>query len=185
MSFRFAYSRSAVGFLCALGALGAVGAVGAVGLSGCATTQRGATPEEIVRARAQSGQGATVFANECASCHGQRGEGLASAPAILGAGALPEYPRASTTAADPAMVDPQLLQMRAQTRPAGAPWRDPLRNAQDLYAFTKTHVPKSRAADLKDPDYWAVVSFMLAAQGATLPADLGPGNAPSIPIPKR
>jgi hypothetical protein len=103
----------------------------------------------------------------------------------LGPGALQEYPRASTTASDPALVDPQLLQIRAQTRPAGAPWRDPFRNAQDLYAFTKTHVPKSRAADLKDPDYWAVVSFMLAAQGATLPPDVGPGNGPSIAIPKR
>ncbi len=156
-----------------------------LGLVGCATPQRGATPEDITRARNQTAQGANVFANECASCHGQRGEGLAGAPAILGPGALPEYPRTSTTASDPALVDPQLLQIRAQTRPAGAPWRDPLRNAQDLHAFTKTHEPKSRAADLKDPDYWAVVSFVLAAQGATLPPDLGPGNAASIAIPKR
>jgi hypothetical protein len=172
MSFHFAYPSAGL-ILCGLAWLG------------CASTQLGARPEDLARARDQAGQGATVFANECASCHGQRGEGLASASAILGAGALPEYPRSSGVG-DPTVTDPQLIQIQAQSRPAGAAWRDPFRNAQDLYTFTTTHLPKSHASTLKDSDYWAVVSFVLVAQGASLPpAGLGPANAASLAIPRR
>jgi cytochrome c553 len=153
---------------------------------GCASTQTGATPADLVRAHDQSGPGETMFANECARCHGNRGEGLASAPAILGPGALPEYPRSTGGVGDPSAYDPQMIQIQAQTRPAGAAWRDPFRTAQDLYVFTSRHLPKARAAELKDGDYWAVVSFIVAAQGGNLPAGgIGPANAASIPIPKR
>lgn len=166
--------------------IGAAFAIGGLTLFGCASTPRGATVEEIARARSQTDRGANVFTAECASCHGQRGEGLAAAPAILGPGALPEYPRTSTTAGDPTITDPQLIQIRAQTRPAGAAWRDPFKNALDLHRFTTLHLPKSRAEQLKDADYWAVVSFVLAAQGASLPPEgLGPTSAGSIPIPQR
>jgi mono/diheme cytochrome c family protein len=79
-----------------------------LGWLACARTPLGATVEDIARAQSQSQQGANVYAAECASCHGQRGEGLAAAPAILGPGALPEYPRTSTTAGDPTITDPQL-----------------------------------------------------------------------------
>jgi len=172
MSRRFAYAGPFV--LCGLAWFG------------CATTKLGATPEELSRARDQSAAGAAVFSNECATCHGGRGEGLANATAILGPGALPEYPRDTGGTGDPTLTDPQLIQIQAQTRPAGAAWRDPFRNAQDLYTFTTTHLSKSRAANLKDADYWAVTSFILAAQGVSLPAGgLGPSNAASIPIPKR
>jgi cytochrome c553 len=175
MAFHFAYRKSAArGFI-----------FGGLTWLGCATTQLGAPPEDLSRAREQAGQGATVFANECASCHGQRGEGLANAGAILGSGALPEYPR-SEGVGDPTVTDPQLIQIQAQSRPAGAAWRDPFRNAQDLFTFTLTHLPKSHATALKDGDYWAVVGFMLAVQGAGLPqGGIGPANAASIPIPKR
>jgi cytochrome c553 len=153
---------------------------------GCATTQTGATPADLARAHDQAAQGATTFGNECAKCHGQRGEGVSSIPAILGPGALPEYPRTSGGASDPTLYDPQLIQIQAQSRPAGAAWRDPFRNAQDLYSFTAKHLPKERAAELKEGDYWAVVNFICAVQGATLPpAGIGPANAASVPIPKR
>jgi cytochrome c len=174
MSFHFAQRGVGSGLvLCALAWLG------------CASIPLGATTEDLTRARDQAGQGATIFANECASCHGQRGEGLANAAAILGPGALPEYPRNSGVG-DPTVTDPQLIQIQAQSRPAGAAWRDPFRNAQDLYTFTTTHLPKSHASGLKDGDYWAVVGFLLSAQGASLPqGGIGPSNAASIPIPKR
>ncbi len=172
MPFHFTYVRSLT--LCALTSIG------------CASAKVGATAEDLARAHDQSAQGATVYTNECASCHGARGEGLASAPSILGPGALPEYPHNTGGVGDPTITDPQLIQIQAQTRPAGAPWRDPLRNAQDLYTFTTTHLPKSRASNLKDGDYWAVVSYVLAVQGVSLPTGgIGPSNAASIPIPKR
>ena len=151
----------------------------------CATLPTGATAEDLSRANGQAGPGATVFANECAKCHGQRGEGLGAASPVLGPGALPEYPRAGG-AGDPMLIDPQQIQIQAQTRPAGAAWRDPFRNAQDLYGFTVKHMPKNRADDIKDGDYWALVSFILAVQGATVPpGGINAGNAASIPIPKR
>jgi mono/diheme cytochrome c family protein len=180
---RFAYARSPVGrHGVALAGL----ALGALVGIGCASTKVGATAEDLARAQGSSAPGATVFTNECASCHGQRGEGLASAPAIMGPGTLPEYPHDTGGVGDPTITDPQLIQIQAQTRPAGAAWRDPFRNAQDLYTFTTTHVPKGRVAALKEADYWAVVSFLLAVQGVTPPAGgIGPANAASIPIPKR
>jgi hypothetical protein len=158
---------------------------GLVGL-GCAAAQLGATPAEIAQASGQAENGANIFAKECAKCHGQRGEGVGSAPDVLGPSALPEYPRNAVNSSNPALSDPQMLQIEAQARPAGAAWRDPFRSAQDLFNFTSTHMPKGRASDLKPADHWAVVSFMLAAQGATLPAGgVGPANASSVRIPRR
>src|SRR5262245_3978645 len=101
--------------------------------AGCATTQIGATTEDLTRARAQTEPGATVFGRDCAKCHGQRGEGLAGAPTIMGSTALPEYPRNSGGVNDPTVTDPQLVQIQAYSRPAGAATRDPFRNAQDLH----------------------------------------------------
>ncbi|HEY5283084.1 MAG TPA: c-type cytochrome [Polyangia bacterium] len=153
---------------------------------GCAATQLGATLGELAQARNQADRGATVFAGECAKCHGQRGEGIGGVSDVMGPGALPEFPRDKAASSDPALTDPQLLQIEAQARPAGAAWRDPFRNAQDLYNFTSTQMPKREKGKLKPDDYWAVVNFLLAAQGAVLPAGgVGPANASSIPIPRR
>jgi len=155
-------------------------------LLGCAVTQLGATAADLARAQDQAAPGATTFAGECAKCHGQRGEGLAGAPALLGPGALPEYPRSAGSSGNSTFIDAQQLQIEMQSRPAGAAWRDSFRNAQDLYSFTSTHMPKLHAGELKQGDYWAVVNFLLAAQGASLPAGgIGPANASSIPIPRR
>ncbi len=163
---------------------GALSVCGLVVL-GCAATQLGATPADLAQARGQSAKGANVFASECAKCHGQRGEGIGNTPAVLGPGALPEYPRSTVSSGDPGLNDPQLLQIEAQARPAGAAWRDPFRNAQDLFDFTNTHMPKGRAGAVSPDDNWALVSFMLAVQGASVPAGgIGPANASSIQIPR-
>lgn len=158
----------------------------AVGLSvlGCAATPSGATPVDLARGRSNAAHGAEVFANECARCHGPRGEGLAGAPAILGPGALPVYPRDNASGASFAMSDPEQLQIQQQTRPAGAPSRDPFRNAESLHGYVSTHLPKSRASALQPGDHWAVVTFMLSVQGSNLPADgVTSSNAGSITIP--
>ena len=161
--------------------------LGGVVLLGCAATQlMGASPADLARANDQAAAGATAYAVECAKCHGQRGEGLAGAPPLLGLGALPEFPRNSGGSGDTGFIDAQQLQIEMQARPAGAAWRDPFRNAQDLFTFTSTHMPRMHAGELKQGDYWAVVNFLLAAQGASLPAGgVGPANASSMPIPRR
>ena len=178
MASRIAHTRTSV----VGGALMLFGVV----VLGCAVTQMGATPADLARAQDQAKQGATTYANECAKCHGQRGEGNGAVPAVLGPGALPEYPRNAGGSGDPLLTDPQQLQIQAQTRPAGAASRDTFRNAQDLFSYTSTQMPKDHAGELKSTDYWAVVNFLLSAQGASLPAGgVGPANASSIPIPRR
>jgi cytochrome c len=152
---------------------------------GCATAQTGATEASLARARADAGPGATAFASTCSQCHGQRGEGVGAAPAVLGPGALPEFPRNAGGSGDPSLIDPQQLQIEMQTRPAGAPSRDPFRNAQDLFRFVRTQMPKNRPGSLREDEYWAIVNFLLAAQGATVPpGGANRANAASIPIPK-
>ncbi len=158
---------------------------GLIGI-GCAAIQTGATPDELAKARDRASQGANVFASECASCHGDRGQGVGGVPAILGEGALPENPRNSVAANNPGMGDPQLLQLQAQSRPAGSAWRDPFRTAEDLFSFLNTHMPMGRVGQLKPVDYWAVTSYMLAVQGAQMPpGGASPANAHSIQIPRR
>jgi cytochrome c len=144
----------------------------------------GATQADLARAQEQAAPGANAFASACAKCHGPRGEGLAGAPPLLGRRALPEFPRNSGSG-DSAFIDQQQLQIEMQARPAGAAWRDPFRNAQDVFNFTSTHMPREHAGTLKTEEYWAVVNFLFAAQGASLPAGgIGPANASSIPIPR-
>jgi cytochrome c len=158
---------------------------GLIGI-GCAAIQTGATVDELTRARDQASQGANVYASECAKCHGDRGQGIGGVPDVMGPGALPENPRNSASSSSSAMGDPQLLQLQAQSRPAGAAWRDPFRTAQDLFTFLSTHMPKGRVGELKPADLWAVTSYMLAVQGAQMPpSGAGPANANSIQIPRR
>jgi hypothetical protein len=156
----------------------------ALSASACAATKLGATDADFAKARAATNTGADVFSQECARCHGEHGEGLAGASPILGPGALPEFPRDSSGPSS-TIQDPQQIQIQIQSRPAGAPWRDPFRNVQDLYDFTSGHMPKSRAAVLKPDDYWAVMTFIVAAQGGQVPpGGINAGNAREIPIPR-
>lgn len=159
---------------------------GSLSTAACSPTITGVTDADIARARDQSSRGAAAFSQECARCHGQRGEGLAGSSPILGRGALPEYPRDNAGSGSATTTDPQQLQIQIQTRPAGAPWRDPFRTAQDLHDFVRIHLPKSRADTLTQEDYWAIATFMLAAQGAQLPpGGVNASKASAIPIPRR
>jgi mono/diheme cytochrome c family protein len=170
----FGFARK--GFSPAIALLGAIA-------TACAATQFGAPPAKVAEARTVTPRGADLFAKECAECHGDRGEGLAQAPAVLGPGALPVYPRDSAAAGSLAINDPEQLRIRQQTRPAGAPWRDPFRTAQDLVGFLNTHPAKKRAEWVAPDDYWAVVTFMLAAHGSAVPAaGINADNASSVTI---
>jgi hypothetical protein len=149
----------------------------------CATTPAGATDANLAKAKNQASQGAGIFARECASCHGERGEGRARAPAIIGFGALPLYPRDS--ASSPAFTDPAQLQIQAQSRPPGVSSRDPFRTAQDLYNYVSTRMPlpKSRVGSLKPEEYWAIINFILTAHGSKVPeGGVTPSNAGGVRI---
>src|SRR5258708_2996458 len=73
-----------------------------LGLLTCSVTPLGAPAAGIAKARVASPPGADVFERECSSCHGKRGEGLTIAPAVMGVGALAEFPRSDASSSDPA-----------------------------------------------------------------------------------
>jgi cytochrome c5 len=159
--------------------------LGAALAAACAATQYGASDANLARARSGSPKGSASFEQQCAGCHGARGESATGAPRILGEGALPEYPRAKNLNADPSAGDPQALKLQAQSRPAGAPWRDPFRTARDLYNYVSKNMPPSEAqrASLSAEDYWAIVSFMLLAHGVAVPPEgVTESNASSVKL---
>jgi mono/diheme cytochrome c family protein len=153
--------------------------------AGCAGRQRGALPENLSKARDAAPSGFALFKASCAGCHGQRGESVGRAPRILGPGALPEYPPEQNVNADPAAGDPELLRLRAQTRPAGAPWRDRFRTAEDLHRYVSKNMPRpaEKAGSLPSDDYWAIVNFMLIAHGVEVPpGGVNSQNASSVKL---
>ena len=124
----------------------------------CASTGgRGATDAAFSSAELTVPLGARVYANECASCHGDRGEGMGVVPALMGAGALPKS---------------------RHDRPL-------FRTASDVaqYVETQMPLPKKRAGSLSAAQYWAVTSFMLKAHGIVLPGEgLTEANAGTVPV---
>jgi len=152
-------------------------------LGACAATPLGATDASVASARAKTPQGADVWGRECASCHGQRGEGLSAAPNVMGSGALPLYPRDASTTGNAAL---QATQGQAQGQnPNAEQTRAPFRTADDLYQFVSKSMPlpRARAGTLKPDEYWAVVNFILVAHGAPVPAEgVSEANAKSVPI---
>ena len=162
-----------------------IGLLGAMVAGACAATATGASDANLARARSLAATGADVYGRECAECHGQRGEGLGSAPAIMGSGALPEFPRDQTATGSPMTTDTEELRIRQLSRPQGAPTRDPFRTAQDVYSYISVNMPmgRSRAGQLKPEQYWAVLSYLLLANGVKVPdGGINDGNASSIPV---
>jgi mono/diheme cytochrome c family protein len=153
-------------------------------LLGCSVTQLGATDADLAKARSKVGPGGEVYQRECAACHGPKGEGLASSPAVMGPSALPLYTRDPKTSTNPALQDPA-EQQRDQNLPAGADPRGAFRTAADLFKYVSREMPlpRSKAGTLKPEEYWAVVNFMLVGHGAPVPeGGVNEGNAANVPI---
>ena len=153
-------------------------------LLGCSVTQLGATDADLAKARSQVAAGAEAYNRECATCHGQRGEGLASSPAVLGPSALPLYARDPKTSTNPALQDPA-EQQRDQNLPAGADTRGAFETAADLHGYVSREMPlpRSKAGSLKPDEYWAIVNYMLVAHGVAVPeGGVNEGNAKSVPL---
>lgn len=150
-------------------------------LVGCGASQAGATDASLAKANGEAGPGASTFAARCASCHGDRGQGRAYAPPVMGPGALPVYPRDAGGA--PITTDPVQLQLQSQTRPPGSPSRNPFRNARDLQTYLTTHRPDEGTRSLPPNDLWPLVTFMLLANGNQVPAGgVSPDNADSVKL---
>lgn len=154
----------------------------ALGAFACATAPLGSTDANY--AKAARLPGADIYNRACASCHGQRGEGLAQSPAVMGAGALPLYERDPSTTSNPAFQD-IAEQQRKQSLPPGADTRGAFRTAADLYNYVSREMPlpKTKAGSLTQQEYWAVVNFLLVGHGSAVPAGgVNEANAASVEV---
>ena len=115
--------------------------------------------DDAAAASDQVAAGGQAFAQHCARCHGDAGQGTDEAPPVVGAGALPREPRPWQT---------------IRTRP--------FETALDVALFaTENMPPKPEArAKVEEDDYWAILAFALHANGIELEEPLGPTNARSI-----
>lgn len=156
-----------------------------IALAACSATPLGASEPNLANAQKKAAPGGELFDRECAGCHGKRGEGLSNAPGIIGAGALPEFPRDKSLSTNPAMSNNASQQAGDTTRPPGAPSRDAFRTGKDLFDYVSTRMPlpKSKAGTLKPEEYWAITGFMLIAHGSAVPeGGLTAENAASVQI---
>jgi mono/diheme cytochrome c family protein len=148
----------------------------------CATTPLGST--ETNYGKAARLPGADIYGRACASCHGQRGEGLAQSPPVMGASALPLYERDPSTTSNPAFQD-IAEQQRKQSLPPGADTRGAFRTAADVYKYVSREMPlpKTKAGSLTPQEYWAVVNFLLVGHGSAVPAGgITEANAASVEV---
>lgn len=170
-------TRGSIGLVLAL-------AMGCAMVSGCATTPPGASDASLAQAESRAGAGSALYQGACASCHGPRGEGLAGAPPIIGANALPRYPRSDSGIQ--LYQDPELIQRQAQQRVPGAASRQELVSARDLHEYLKLHISeldKPATSSLKDADLWAIIEFVLIGHGSNVPErGIAPDNAASVLI---
>jgi mono/diheme cytochrome c family protein len=154
--------------------------------SGCGAPAAGATNAALSQGRDESDYGARLFASDCVKCHGRYGEGFADAPPVLGPRALPEFPRESAPSGTPGVYDAAEMEITAHTHRVGSELRTPFRTAADLEAYVAAHLPKKRTKDLGPGGIWALVTFVMAVQGAAIPEDgITPENAESVLIPRR
>ncbi len=131
--------------------------------------------------------GAKLFSRHCASCHGDRGQGLVHAPAIIGSGALAEYPAEATSASNPQLSNPGQVRTQKLTQVTGAASRAPFRTAADVYQYISTRMPMPAkdAGSLTEQEYWAILSYMLVSHGVQMPeGGVNQANAASVKLPQ-
>lgn len=117
----------------------------------------------------QANVGQRLYAENCAKCHGNNGEGKMSAsgmraPALVGIanGALPLQP------------------------PEGSKYRKTeFRTVADVYDFVSHNMPPDNPGSLSSGEYWAILAFDLKANGIDLgQRKLEASNAGTLVIPR-
>jgi cytochrome c553 len=152
-------------------------------LMGCSVTPSGASDAHLAQAKSRAVRGAALFDASCAGCHGPRGEGLAGAPAILGATGLPRYPRDQSGLQ--LYQDPNQVQRQNQDRVPGAASRVEFVNAQDVQGYLKEHLGQVQAgaSNLSEDDSWALINFLLIAHGSNVPnEEISAANARDVAV---
>jgi cytochrome c len=98
-------------------------------------------PAALQALAAQVEHGKQLFADQCASCHGERGQGTDDGPALVGKTVLPELPR------------------------EGAKRTAVFRTAADVLAFAAANMPADDPGSLAPDQYAAVTAFILRVNG--------------------
>ena len=136
----------------------------AMTVGACATTSSTPAPSAAAPTSfaAQVAAGETLYAQSCASCHGDSGQG-GKAPRLVGLkeGALPLDPPA----------DRQYRKGQFVT-------------VADVATFAVANMPPKKAGTLTGDQYWAIVAFDLHANGIDLPAPITPAVAATLTIPR-
>jgi mono/diheme cytochrome c family protein len=131
--------------------------------------QKGATEQQLAAARQVAGEGATLYQDHCAECHGARGEGQPGVPRVMGPRALPvkvkEKPPDTSQMNDPAKRE--RLQ-RSGAIGAGAELRMRFNTAADIFKYATEEHP-GISNPVADEEMWGVLTFMLHAHGLKIP----------------
>ncbi len=107
-------------------------------LAACGSAQKPSTSQDMVS------KGAALFADACAHCHGDAGQGTDKGPPVVGADALPLAPRPG-----------QKRDVQFHT-------------ALDVFGWVRVNMPGDAPGTLSDDDYLAIMAFDLSANGVDL-----------------
>jgi mono/diheme cytochrome c family protein len=153
-------------------------------VAACAGSAPAPTHVDLAQAKSRAVLGTSVYDRACANCHGPNAEGLAGAPPLVGATALPRYPRDQSTLQ--LYQNPQEMQHQAQLRVPGTASRQKFIAASDIDAYLRQHMAEQKtptSESLRDEDYWAVITFVLIANGSAVPeGGISATNASSVLI---
>jgi cytochrome c len=96
----------------------------------------------VAFAEDQVAEGQKLFAKNCASCHGDAGEGSKKAPPVVGKDALPLQPS-----------------------PGAKVRKNQFHTARDVLDFISKNMPAKKPGSLKPEEYAAILAFDLKANG--------------------
>lgn len=109
---------------------------------------------------AQIAKGKQLYADKCASCHGDNGEGGGKTPAVVGKDALPAEA-------------PKTAKKRKGVK---------FETAKDVLDWTKANMPLKKPGSLSDEEYAAIMAFDLSANGIKVTKPVDFTNAAEIKL---
>ena len=111
----------------------------ALAIASCATTS---SAEKTKADKSQADEGAKLYGQHCASCHGDAGQGTNNAPPVVGKDALPLDPPATATVR-----------------------KTQFHTAQDVAEFVAKNMPANKPGSLTTDQYYDILAFDLKANG--------------------